>query len=408
MSSFEQVKTMLTVTSEQVGQVAASFQLAMAAGLAGAKSPLKMLPAFIGKPVGNERGVYLALDFGGTNVRAEAVELQGQGAWAIRRKTALPLKDAGRYDYTTAATDAAALFDFLAGQLAGLVNGETYLLGHTFSFPCRQSGISQAVLLNWTKEIKTAGVEGREIGELLTQALHRRGLDNIRLSVIINDTVGTLLAAAYGDSRADIGTICGTGHNTCYYDSAAAMIINMESGNFDVLPYTVYDDRLDAASEKPSTQRLEKMVAGRYLGEVVRYAVADLWGLTARPYSITTEDLSALVNGAAPAGEFFNDLSEDRWLMLKDLAGLVITRSARLVAATFLGVLGHIDPHLTSNHTIAVDGSLYEKAPGYAAALEQTVMEALGGKAGQVKVRLTKDGSGVGAAVAAAVAAKGG
>lgn len=409
MPSFEQVKAMLTVTPMQISRVAAGFRDAMTAGLAGTASPLKMLPAFIGKPAGNEQGLFLALDFGGTNVRAEVVELQGQGAWSIRRKNALPLRDAsGRYDYTTATTVAAELFDFLAALLAGLSAGERYRLGYTFSFPCRQLDISRAVLLNWTKEIKTAGVEGREVGQLLAEALSRRGLDDVRLSAIINDTVGTLLTAAYVDSRADIGSICGTGHNTCYYDAVAAMIINMESGNFNLLPYTAYDDLLDAASEQPSAQRLEKMVAGRYLGEVVRYAAADLWGVTAERYSITAEALSALAGGTTPGCELFSGLGGNRLPLLQELARLVLTRSARLVAATFLGVLSHIDPALTKSHTIAVDGSLYEKAPGYAATLRQTLQEALGEKAGQVQVRLTKDGSGVGAAVAAAVAAKGG
>lgn len=373
----------LTLTPAQEDAIVREFRAAMAAGLAGEPSTLKMLPSHLGKPGGHERGLFLALDFGGSNVRVQLIELCGQGKWLVRGQTAAPLRDpAGAYDHTAADATGEQLFDFLAARIATLVNdGRDYLLGHTFSFPCRQPDLGRAFLLGWTKEIKTAGVEGREVNGLLAAALARRGLAQVRPVAVINDTVGTLLAAAYRDGGADIAAICGTGHNTCYYDAARDMIINMESGNFAALPLSRWDDALDAASERPGAQRLEKAVAGRYLGEIARLIIAD--GGEAGPrYSLTGEDLT-------------------RWLAEPDgprhrLAVLVAERSARLVAATFRGVLAHIDPHRKNKHTIAIDGSLYEKMPGYAGMLAAAL--------GAVPV-LAKDGSGVGAAVAAALAA---
>ncbi len=373
----------LTLTPAQEGAIVADFRAAMAAGLAGEQSTLKMLPSCLGKPTGDERGLFLALDFGGSNVRVQLVELCGQGKWLVRGQTAAPLKDpAGAYDYTAAAATGEQLFDFLAAQIAALVDdGRDYLLGHTFSFPCRQPDLGHAVLLGWTKEIKTAGVEGREVSSLLAAALARRGLAQVRPVAVINDTVGTLLAAAYRDGSADIAAICGTGHNTCYYDAARGTIINMESGNFAALPLSSWDDTLDAASEHPGAQRLEKAVAGRYLGEIARLIIADAGGETGPPYALTAEHLAG-------------------WLAEQDgprrrLAILVAGRSARLVAATFRGVLAHIDPGRKYKHTVAVDGSLYEKMPGYAGMLAAAL--------GAAPV-LVKDGSGAGAAVAAALA----
>ncbi len=374
----------LTLAPAQEEAIAADFRAAMAAGLAGETSTLKMLPSHLGKPSGDERGLFLALDFGGSNVRAQLVELCGRGRWFVRRQIAAPLKHpAGVYDHTAAAATGEQLFDFLAAQIASLVDDERdYLLGHTFSFPCRQPDIGHAVLLGWTKEIRTAGVEGREVNGLLAAALARRGLARVRPVAVINDTVGTLLAAAYRDPSVDIAAICGTGHNACYYDAARGTVINMESGNFAALPLTRWDDALDAASERPGSQRLEKAAAGRYLGEIVRLILADAGGDAGRPYSLAAEDLA-------------------RWLVAADgprrrLATLVAGRSARLVAATFRGVLAHIDPGRKTRHTIAIDGSLYEKMPGYAGMLAA----ALG-----ISPVLAKDGSGVGAAVAAALAA---
>ncbi|MDT8903489.1 hexokinase [Anaeroselena agilis] len=384
--TLERIERELTLTPAREEAIVADFRAAMAAGLAGEPSTLRMLPSHLGKPCGDERGLFLALDFGGSNVRVQLVELCGGGRWLVRRQTAAPLKDpAGAYDHTSAAATGEQLFDFLAAQIASLVDGGAdYLLGHTFSFPCRQLDLGHAVLLGWTKEIKTAGVEGREVNALLAAALARRGLAGVRPVAVINDTVGTLLAAAYRDPAADIAAICGTGHNTCYYDAARDLVINMESGNFAARPFTRWDDALDAASEHPGTQRLEKMVAGRYLGELVRLILAGLGDPVGQPYSLTTADLADwLANpGQAPSR--------------RRLAALVAGRSARLVAATFRGVLAHIDPGRKTGHTIAVDGSLYEKMPGYAGALAAAL--------GQAPV-LVKDGSGVGAAVAAALAA---
>ncbi len=374
----------LTLTPEQEAAVAAAFRAAMAAGLAGRPSPLKMLSSHLALPGGAERGLYFALDFGGSNVRVLLVELLGGGKWLVRRQSAVPLKDpAGAYDYTSPAATGEQLFDFLAARIAPLVDdGRDYLLGHTFSFPCTQLDVGHAVLISWTKEIGAAGVEGREVTALLAAALARRGLGRVRPVAVINDTVGTLLAAAYRDPRAAIAAICGTGHNTCYYDGARGTIINMEAGNFDALPFTPWDDVLDAASEHPGAQRLEKAVAGRYLGEIARLILADAGIPTGPPYSLATADLAAWLAGD----------DEQR----RRLAALIAERSARLVAATFRGVLAHIDPEGKKKHTIAIDGTLYEKMPGYAG----TMAAALGNAPA-----LAKDGSGIGAAIAAALAA---
>ena len=53
---------------------------------------------------------------------------------------------------------------------------------------------------------------GRDINILLHDALQEQGLRGIKPVAVINDTVGTLLTAAYGDPHADIGTNCATGH----------------------------------------------------------------------------------------------------------------------------------------------------------------------------------------------------
>ncbi|SDF83912.1 hexokinase [Sporolituus thermophilus] len=423
----EDLRAAFALSAGQLARLSRQFADAMDAGLTGQDSCLKMLPSFLGRPTGMEQGRFIALDFGGTNVRTLLVELHGGGLLTVRQMLAASLKDTtAGYDYTAPTVWAEELFAFLAAQVATVAAaGNADSLGFTFSYPCRQTGANRAILLHWTKEIATAGVEGKDVGELLGTALARRGLGHLAPAAIINDTVGTLLTAAYQDPWTDIGSICGTGHNTCYLEPAppaapAPMIINMESGNFDAPPLTPFDAALDAASDKPGQQRLEKMAAGRYLGELVRLAAASLAAASPcfaapvwqRADTLSGPDVALLV---ADTSRTLTQI--EHWLSsrlglasalaeraaLKEIAALVTARSARLVAATYAGVLLRLDPTGQSRHTIAIDGSLYEKMPGYAALLQAALAELLPAGAGHIRVRLAKNGSGIGAAVAAAM-----
>ena len=425
-----------SVKAVDILSIAEKFHDAMHKGLAGQKWPLKMLPSFLDIPSGAEKGMFLSVDFGGTNVRVSLISLQGNGKITIIRRITAPLRDpGGRYDYTSDAATGRELFCFLAEQIADLVKpGEAFYLGHTFSFPTEMHGLNKAVLIGWTKEFKTRMAEGRDVNSLLEEALTEHGLDCVKPVAVTNDTVATLLAAAYSDSHADIGSICGTGHNTCYLEPQPAhlsgpMIINIESGNFDSLPVNIYDRQLDLHSEKPGKQVLEKMVSGRYLGELMRLVVLDLVqeghlfegkidrisGFPFKANSLSTEQLplilgdetTSLTGTAAWIKGFMgiSNQSPPETAALKAIAALLSARSARLVAATYIGILQHLDPLLEVPHTIAVDGSIYDKMPGFASNLRTALDEVLEDKAGQVTIKFTKDGSGMGAAVAAAIAA---
>jgi hexokinase len=118
----------------------------------------------------------------------------------------------------------------------------------------------------------------------------------IKLTALVNDTTGTLIASAYTDTEVKIGCIFGTGCNAAYMDKCGnipkiahlnldpelPMAINCEWGAFDnqhkVLPRTPYDVIIDKDSPRPGQQAFEKMVAGLYLGEVFRLTLLDLHG----------------------------------------------------------------------------------------------------------------------------------
>ena len=422
----ESLNAEFLLSVDALHRIATDFKQEMVAGLAGQKSSLKMLPSFSGAPTGREKGSAMAIDFGGTNVRVLEAELDGHGNVVIQQMKRFPLVDPkGAYNYVGAQATAKELFGFIAERLGELAKpGLSYPLGHTFSFPCEQAGLNQARLIYWTKEFRTQGVEGQDIGELLNTALAAKGLTQIHGKAIINDTVGTLLAAAYGRHHVDVASICGTGHNTCYLQPAhpltgEPMIVNMESGNFDLVPQTRFDVHLDQASERPGLQRLEKMISGYYLGEVVRLVLADLASKGLLPTSeklamrqvLGGEHLSRILDDEAPLADVaavvqerfgWTELRQEQLACIQIVVTLVGARSAKLVAATFCGTIRHIDPEGLHPHVVAVDGSLYEKLPGYAENMQHTLDALMPQCLGHVTTALAKDGSGIGAAIAAA------
>jgi hexokinase len=413
--------------AEDLRQAAAKLEAAMRAGLAGQGGSLKMLPSFISRPTGEERGEAVAVDFGGTNVRILTVRLDG-GRVECGRQSSFSLKDPDRgYDFTGAETRGEELFDFIARRLAETVAGGGDLsLGHTFSFPCRQEGLNRAVLIQWTKEIRTGGVEGRDVTPLLEDALRRQGLDNVHPRAVINDTVGTLLAAAYRWRNVDIGSICGTGHNTCYLEPAhpltgKPMIVNMESGNFDGIRLSAFDREVNEASVYPGAQLLEKQVSGAYLGEIVVTVLLKMVAERLLPAgrrswdrgTLTGIDLTRVLQDG-PDGGNTKGVAEERLALdgaspeqlqaIRAVVRSVTGRSALLVGATYAGILHYLDPKLEREHVIAIDGSLYEHLPGYDAGIRAGLEAVLGPRTAAVSTRLIKDGSGIGAAIAAVVA----
>lgn len=394
-------------------KVRAAFREALVCGMRGEKSSLKCLPSFLPPPNGTECGEWMALDFGGTNLRAMTVRLAGGKADILRMKK-VSLRKAGAYDLTDGSTTAEELFDAIAHLIADVApeRGDV-LLGHTFSFPARQISIDKAELITWTKEFAVQGVVGREVNGLLADALSRCGASRIRPAAIVNDTVGTLLCCAYREPSATIGSICGTGHNTAAV-LPDGMLYNLESGNFDGIDMTEYDEEIDRTSLIPSAQRLEKMCAGHYLGKLVTLAASEDLAMLRTGAQLTGEDLSAIL---ADGGESVRtaDLIEARFgtrpergacAALRRVTRAVSSRSAQLVALTYLGILDVIDPNHERHHTIAVDGSLFGKMPSYADTMKRVLTEGLAGTNSTVSLVHAGDGSGIGAAVAASLAEK--
>ncbi|XP_022893292.1 hexokinase-2-like [Olea europaea var. sylvestris] len=139
-------------------QVADAMTVEMHAGLASeGGSKLKMLISYVDNlPTGDEKGVFYALDLGGTNFRVLRVQLGGKEKRVVKKESeelSIPphLMVGSSHE----------LFDFIAKALANFVTteGEDFVLppgrqrelGFTFSFPVRQLSLASGTLIKWTK-----------------------------------------------------------------------------------------------------------------------------------------------------------------------------------------------------------------------------------------------------------------
>ena len=427
------------VTREDLSHVIAAFQSEMRRGLAGDRSSIAMNPSFVSRPSGAESGRFVTLDLGGTNVRATVVEI-GSGALNVLKHDSFRLASA-----TGTASD---LFDPIARFLGEVLEDDgEYSLGFIFAFPMNQTGIRNGSLSKWTKELNFDGVEGNDAVEMLERAVVDAAdtfpvLRRLTVGALANDTVGVLAAGAYLDPRCDMGLIVGTGTNMAvampanmtggHLQSAPGrpgeMVINMECGNFDGVRsiQTAYDRRLDAESGTDG-QLLEKMVSGRYLGEIVRLTMLDLastgrgfggWldgsSVFSTPYAFTTEhmsdiafdgseDLTATAMLLRSLGVSDSALDDRR--RLREVCAAVAHRSARLVASAIAATATYIDPNLENDHIVAADGSVIRGYPGYQTEVQKGLRDILGPRADRICLIYLREGSGLGAAVVAAVAA---
>ncbi|CEJ59759.1 Glucokinase [Penicillium brasilianum] len=449
-------------------------------GLAKENTTLSQIPTFVtAVPNGTEKGLYLAVDLGGTNFRVCSVQLHGDTTFSLTQSKIMIPRE------LMASGTSKDLFTFLARQIEAFLrihhnehfeahlrrrrdgNQEEDLfdLGFTFSFPVRQCGINSGTLIRWTKGFNIPDAVGHDVCALLQSAIDDLQLP-VRVAALVNDTVGTLMARSYtspGETGTLVGAIFGTGTNGAYLEkldkvtklkdmkdakvdtSTGEMIINAEWGSFDnhmsVLPDTIYDQQLDAESNNPGVQMFEKRVSGMFLGEILRRALLAMhnnpdlglfkpsktsnvslpsdslfyrqWGLDTSLLSQVEADTSkdfVDVKAALKDHLKIENPSDAECEAVKIVVHAVGKRAARLSAVPMAAILIHTGKLETESMVdIGVDGSLVEFYPKF----EEYIREALRevpkvGVAGDKKVRIgiSKDGSGVGAALIALVASK--
>ncbi|OMJ26373.1 Hexokinase-1 [Smittium culicis] len=434
------------VSDDKIDQIIKRFHVEMQDGLERDDGYLPMLPSFVtSRPTGKEKGTYLSLDLGGTNLRVCLVTLNGDSTFGLVQQ---------KYTITNEAKSE-NLFDWIANCVDLFVvehslkpdQGKSMIpCGFTFSFPIIQSAINRGTLLMWNKGFSVPNVVGRDVAVMTQNAFMRKHL-NVKIVAIVNDTIGSLMASGYVHPDSQMGIIFGTGTNACYWEKREKilkwnpeediphfeeMILNMEWGAFDkissTLPYTPHDNKLNRKSINHGLQVFEKMISGLYLGEVIRNAL--LWLVDRRvlfegrssdtlndAYKLDTAYVSSIVADKSPNLDDVKLIIEatlsipnttliDR-IVVQEVCKIIGLRANRLSAAAMCAVLLWRPEILDKELTVGIDGSMYEFYPGFEQGLINETYRILGPeRAKNVKLTLAKDGSGVGAAVVAMIASR--
>jgi hexokinase len=412
----------------------------MERGLKGQSSSLAMIPAYI-SPVSRvpPGKTVVALDAGGTNLRAALVNFDEEGKARSEAQEKVPMPG------TRGGVSREEFFDRIADVTAPLIEKSSAIegIGFCFSYPMNITEDADGILLAFSKEVEAPDVIGSAIGQGLRDALERRKIKAPERIVLLNDTVATLLSGLafipqdgeggkavdrYGAKAGPVvGFILGTGFNTAYpeksipkigFSSEIPQIVVGETGNFAHRYMGILDKEYDATTKNPGAYTLEKVSAGAYLGpltlHILKQAVKDglfRFGkseeLLAMPV-LQTRDLNqflhAPLSGAGPLGSLFGHEEQDAVMSLCYLASIVAERGALLSAAAVAAAVrksgGGFEP--CSPVRVAVEGTTYMIYKGMRAALESYLHTMLvSGKPLSYVIAPVEQASLFGAAVAA-------
>ncbi|KAI8363889.1 hypothetical protein BD560DRAFT_403766 [Blakeslea trispora] len=451
-SLFQLLQNEFTLSKEQLKPIIEGFNLECKTGL---KTPSKglatMIPSYVTRmPTGNEKGIFLSLDLGGTNLRIAVVELKGNGKSVVHE-----LKRSPSVELKTG--EGAVFFDWIADAIYELItieaahlfgrnqflDEEALSLGVCWSFPVDQTAVDRGTILRMGKGFILKNTEGRDLTDMFHEAFERKNM-NVRVTAILNDTVGTLVAHGYTNPACRIGLIFATGVNAAYpekvpnivkldkairdaYPADTEMLINTEIDIFGTeayLPLTKYDLALDLSHSQPKFQLYEKMLSGAYLGELTRLIAMDFIETGAlfggkvpegfdKAWRFPTMYMSCLESNDSTYESSLQILSDFRFAKtptLNDIAILtricciVSTRAASLAAVAIISLIDQQNLFEASQDQIVVgiNGSTYEFYPGMNLRIREALDEWYGKeKSSRIILEVASEGGSVGGALIA-------
>jgi hexokinase len=412
----------------------------MERGLKGQSSSLPMIPSYI-SPVSHvpPGKTVLALDAGGTNLRASLVRFDENGKAVPEGTQKVPMPG------TQGRLTPDQFFDQLAAVSAPLLEKSSGVegIGFTFSYPMDITEDADGTPLAFSKEVDIPEVVGKPIGKGLRDALARRGIKYSGRIVLLNDTVATLLSGITGipadgeevkttdkygiPGGPTIGFILGTGFNTAYpeksipkigFESSVPQIVVCETGTFAINCQGVLDREYDATTKTPGGYTLEKATSGAYLGpltlHILKRAVKD--GVLKFKRSsellametLQTQDLNFFQHhplaAEGPLGSIIGLDEADALAAVLYIAQLVTERGALLSAAVVAAAVERVQSGYEGYAPvrIAVEGTTYMIYKGMRKALESYLHIMLtSGKPRSYIVAPVEQASLFGAAVAA-------
>ncbi|MEI8012268.1 MAG: 4-alpha-glucanotransferase, partial [Candidatus Omnitrophota bacterium] len=255
---------------------------------------LSYLRSFMTSPTGQEAGYFIATDWGGTNLRVVLVHLvPGKEPKVLDQYT---VSGAFEKEHISGVATIQETNDFVAGKIAALIANvkadkdadpqilsSSLKIGAGFSFETVRMPDGQVKLVkSGTKGWAFPGVSVEEVGEknapdiiqLLQGAIGRNvQLKDLNLKVVTvpNDTVAVGLA----NKDSNIALVVGTGLGVAVKDPKIDEWVTLDLGFFKDIPkelWTTIDQQVFDEVDH-DVHKLEKMVSGKYLIELLRRLV---------------------------------------------------------------------------------------------------------------------------------------
>nr|XP_011760760.1 glucokinase isoform X4 [Macaca nemestrina] len=410
----EQILAEFQLQEEDLKKVMRRMQKEMDRGLrleTHEEASVKMLPTYVrSTPEGSEVGDFLSLDLGGTNFRVMLVKVgEGEeGQWSVKTKHQM-------YSIPEDAMTGTAemLFDYISECISDFLDKHQMKhkklpLGFTFSFPVRHEDIDKDFEMD--------------------------------VVAMVNDTVATMISCYYEDHQCEVGMIVGTGCNACYMEEMqnvelvegdeGRMCVNTEWGAFgdsgELDEFLLEYDRLvDESSANPGQQLYEKLIGGKYMGELVRLLLLRLVDENLLFHGEASEQLrtrgafetrfvSQVESDTGDRKQIYNILSTlglrpsaTDCDIVRRACESVSTRAAHMCSAGLAGVINRMRESRSEDVmriTVGVDGSVYKLHPSFKERFHASVRRLT--PSCEITFIESEEGSGRGAALVSAVACK--
>ncbi|KAJ1991144.1 hypothetical protein GGI25_003588 [Coemansia spiralis] len=341
------------------------------------------------------------------------------------------------------------LFENAATYVADFINSHDLLpeqeqqplpLGITIDLPLEETSKSGGIVVCDTNVCR--GMFGNlDIAHTLNSVLLKRHLP-VRVVSSTNCVISTLVSAQHHFHSTCIALILNHGINASYYEAAAKIpkisgtelgnsearvAINTELARFGenshVLCPTMWDNRIDRESPNTGYHIFEKLVADKYLGEIVRNLITDFMdsqlifskdadvSTFSEPYSFFTSYMTIMednsddlhdVGDLLLAGFNIDSSLTDRKIV-RSLCQIVATRAAKLVGGAVVGLVKKATEAMESAApaVISISGQLTEMNQPYLNCTIETAKRLLENSGLQEPVFniLGEDGYTVGAAL---------
>ncbi|XP_030246767.1 hexokinase type 1-like [Drosophila navojoa] len=386
-------------------------------------------------PSGDERGRFLALEMWPSNCRIMLVKFSSENDIYMSSKCVI-------IPHTIAASRGTILFNFLAQNIALFVKAkkvekDNLPMGIAFAFDLNQLSLDVGILIRWTQGYGAQSAIGKNVVQLLRNALDEFKDIKINLNSIVNISTGSLMALAWSCPDCRIGLMVGLVTNAAYVEHVDAcerfeedtkrplMIVNTDWGNFGSNGHldfvrTEFDKIIDEQSNNPGMKYYEKCISALNLGELVRLIVVRLidmgvifkgasmqslrirWKMEMKSIlAIESDPPNVYIQAQKVMDKFgIHNCSERDLATLRFICKIVGIRSAKLVAAGLACLINRMSyPRIS----IAVEGGVYRLYPTYQENLyKYTLM--LTDPHNKFEIIASDDSPGVGAALVAGLA----